>query len=490
MDETWSDSGRHAPREVHRLRALVEASFLVARVITHAITLEEAAPKLLEELGETMAWDVAILWRVEPMRERLSSVGTWEATDMPESRLVARSRKLQLRPREGLAGRAWAGGKPVWLLAARDSDWFLRSQEATADGLRSGLAFPIRAGNQVIGVVELFARESREEDRELLEAVGELASPIGSIMEHARSEEVQRLLDDASTALFGSLDFEQSLSRFASLCVPRIADMCSVRCLADDGLADQIAASHVDDDELARIVDWGRRHRVKPEGVIEQVIHGGRSMLYEQIEEDASCLINGQQHFYAREHNLGSTMLLPLHARGRALGMLVLATVGGRRYTRSDLTIGEELARRASLAIDNARLFESERKARAQAEAATVAKDEFLAVLSHELRTPLQAMLGWTQMLKGKRLDDETAARGLAAIERATRAQAQLIGDLLDVSRIVAGKLSLEMRKLDLVAIIEAAIESVRATADAKAIRIERSLALSRAEVSGDSHRL
>lgn len=492
MYETRSDLARHAPREVLRFRALLEASLLVARVITHAISLEEAAPKLLEELAETMGWDAAILWRLDRTTEQLVPVGTWQADSLPRSQLVDRSRAMAFKRAQGLPGRALESGKPVWILREREEPWFFRFPEAKNDGLQSGLAFPMRAGNDVIGVIELFAREPKAPDRELLEAIGELASPIGSIMAHARSEEVQRLLDDASTTLFGSLDLTESLGRFASLCVPGFADVCTVRCLTDDGFVDPVAAAHVDAAELEKIRAWDRKYRLRPVGVLGEVVHGGRSILYESIDPEAACVnvSPDERENYIYEHKLSSAMLLPLQARGHALGMFVLATTGTRRYSRGDLAIAEELARRASLAIDNARLFESERKARAQAEAATQAKDEFLAVLSHELRTPLQSMLGWTQMLRGRRLDDEAAARGLAAIERATRTQAQLIGDLLDVSRIVAGKLSLDAQRIALVPIIDAAIESMRTAAEAKSIRIERSFACPSVEISGDSYRL
>ena len=105
--------------------------------------------------------------------------------------------------------------------------------------------------------------------------------------------------------------------------------------------------------------------------------------------------------------------------------------------------------------MDNARLY-------AEAEGADRAKDQFLATLSHELRTPLTAMLGWMLLLRSGRLGSEEAAAALASIERNTRVQAQLINDLLDVSRIVAGKLQVDKRPVDLRVVIEHALESVR----------------------------
>ncbi len=118
------------------------------------------------------------------------------------------------------------------------------------------------------------------------------------------------------------------------------------------------------------------------------------------------------------------------------------------------------------------RLLVKERAARQEAEEANRAKDEFLAILSHEVRTPLQSMLGWLALLRSGRLEARAARRALETIARNTRTQAQLIGDLLDVSRILAGKLRLDRRPVNLVRVVEAAIDAVRSAADARTIRV------------------
>ncbi|HYU35887.1 MAG TPA: response regulator [Thermoanaerobaculia bacterium] len=127
---------------------------------------------------------------------------------------------------------------------------------------------------------------------------------------------------------------------------------------------------------------------------------------------------------------------------------------------------------------------------RRQAEEANRMKDEFLATLSHELRTPLNAMLGWAQVLRLGKLDSEAAARALETIERNARAQAQLIADLLDVSRIITGKLRLDLQPVELPRIIEATLDSARPGADAKGIRLDVSLDRLTSPVLGDADRL
>jgi len=139
---------------------------------------------------------------------------------------------------------------------------------------------------------------------------------------------------------------------------------------------------------------------------------------------------------------------------------------------------------------ERARLLVLEQAARQQAEEANRMKDEFLATLSHELRTPLNAILGWVQVLRTGKLDEAAGARALETIERNSRAQAQLIADLLDVSRIITGKLRLDSKPVELHRIIDAALDSLRPAADAKGIQLSLSLAPLASPVLGDSDRL
>ncbi|WP_414753149.1 response regulator [Anabaena sp. CCY 9910] len=131
-----------------------------------------------------------------------------------------------------------------------------------------------------------------------------------------------------------------------------------------------------------------------------------------------------------------------------------------------------------------------EQTARQEAEAANRMKDEFLAVLSHELRTPLTSMLGWSKILRAKKLDEKATARALEAIERNANSQVQLIEDILDVSRIIRGQLRLNLSPVNLTTVVEAALEAVRPLADTKSMTINTALDYTLSPVSGDSARL
>jgi signal transduction histidine kinase/ActR/RegA family two-component response regulator len=149
-----------------------------------------------------------------------------------------------------------------------------------------------------------------------------------------------------------------------------------------------------------------------------------------------------------------------------------------------------DLAERKRVEQERAALLEREREARQLAEEANRMKDEFLATISHELRTPLNAILGWTRLLTMGKLDPGSADRALETIERNARAQAQLIDDLLDVSRIMSGKLRLRVEAVDLARVVESALESVRPAATAKGITLATDLDRATGAVSGDANRL
>jgi len=161
-----------------------------------------------------------------------------------------------------------------------------------------------------------------------------------------------------------------------------------------------------------------------------------------------------------------------------------------RRARRRQYEIRDHLALRRRAEEERERLLAAEQAARAEVEAATRAKDDFLAVVSHELRTPLQAMLGWVRALRSRQLDAATAARALEAVERNTWVQAQLIEDLLDVSRIVAGKLRVEPVPIPLTPVIEAAVDALKTTAEEKSLRLESVVDQPDVHVSGDAGRL
>jgi signal transduction histidine kinase/CheY-like chemotaxis protein len=160
------------------------------------------------------------------------------------------------------------------------------------------------------------------------------------------------------------------------------------------------------------------------------------------------------------------------------------------RLSAREAALRESEERFREIAAERARLLDNERAARAEAETANRLKDEFLAVLSHELRTPINAVFGWARLLRGAKAEADTVEHGLEVIERNAAAQVKLIEDLLDVSRIITGKMRVDVRLVDVAAAVDNAIESVRHAAEMKGIRLESMLDARAGPVAGDPDRL
>lgn len=174
---------------------------------------------------------------------------------------------------------------------------------------------------------------------------------------------------------------------------------------------------------------------------------------------------------------------------GRIIGASKIArNITERKLAEASLKEAQKAAEAAN--AEKAQLLDSERLARAEAERASRLKDEFLATLSHELRTPLNAVLGWATILREKKQSDQQMVQGLDAIDRNARVQAQIIDDLLDMSRIISGKVRLDVQPLDLPAIVLEAVDTVRATASARNIRLQTVIDPLNASILGDPNRL
>ncbi|HKQ08497.1 MAG TPA: ATP-binding protein [Blastocatellia bacterium] len=207
----------------------------------------------------------------------------------------------------------------------------------------------------------------------------------------------------------------------------------------------------------------------------------------QDVEQDP--LLAGRTDLY-RAEGIRSLFAVPLHLYGENSGTIAFYFKDPHRFTQAEMRIATALANLASAAMTTAESFQEQRRLRVQAEESNRLKDEFLATVSHELRTPLTPLLGWTHMLRSQRVDAAMLASGLEVIERNVHAQTQIINDILDVSRIMTGKLRLDVRAVRLAPIIEAAIETVRHAATAKKIRLRTQLAQPDDDVHCDPDRL
>jgi signal transduction histidine kinase len=307
------------------------------------------------------------------------------------------------------------------------------------------------------------------------------------VTERRRAEREQRFLAEASRILSESLDVENTLQQLARAAQPMFGDYCVADILAEDGTFSRMAFVAAGEARQA-IADQLRKYppALTFDSPAARAIRSGAPIIANDCPPD--LLDRASQSPDHREllqrFGVCAFMMAPLRARGRTLGLLSVGTFDPRRkYGDRDAALAAELAARVALAVDNALLYRN-------AQEANRLKEDFLATLSHELRTPLNALLGWTQMLKSAGLDDATRRRALDSVERNAQAQAVLINDLLDVSRVMSGKLRLDERPVDLQAVVLAAVDAVRPAVRAREIDLDVTMTPVAGEVVGDPDRL
>ena len=272
-------------------------------------------------------------------------------------------------------------------------------------------------------------------------------------------------LANFSDELAPVVGFEQLLDVVRGLTVPFLADAAFVHTVSDDGSVRLVHATRADTAQDLATPLSGHLARV--------VATGTRDILGE------GDLGAGPQPPGAL--SVRAAAMLPLAMDGRVKAVVSLLSTDEMRFSGSVLMVLDDVARRLRLALDRIHLYR-------EAEEANRLKDEFLSTLSHELRTPLNAIYGWARILRNRSLDDNTA-HAVAVIQRNAEAQIRLIEEVLDVSRIITGKMALTTEVVDLAGIVAAAIDVVRPAMQAKRIRFDERIGVV-PPVVGDGHRL
>src|SRR6266516_808318 len=327
---------------------------------------------------------------------------------------------------------------------------------------------------------DITERKRAEEQREQL-IRGEAAR-----LEAEAAERRSAFLAEASTMLASTLDYEKTLVNISRLAIPTFAEWCFVYLAQGNEISSAlIAHADVEKEHVARQFEIRLEDLSSTTLPVVRVFETGIPELFSDIhEEELKDTLKDERKFEAlTQLGIRSAVVVPMPGRHTVLGVIGFVSPKPNRYGSAELFFAQELARHISFALENARLYR-------EAQEANRAKDEFLATLSHELRTPLHAILGWTQIVRAKRLDEVTTARAFEAIERNAKAQAELVEDMLDVSRIITGRLRLELQAVELSSAVEGALDSVRPAAEAKGVRLEYMLDPNAGVISGDPHRL
>ena len=290
---------------------------------------------------------------------------------------------------------------------------------------------------------------------------------IRDVTERRQAEENHRFLAEASAVLASSLDYETTLASVARLAVPVLADWCAVDIADEEGAIRRLAVAA--QDRAKEELVWKLRelypYNAEGPGGVPQVARTGEPELVPAVTDEqlAAAAVDAEHLRILRELGMRSYLRVPLVARGRTFGVIsLIAAESGRRYGPADLALAADLAGRAAIAVDNARLYREARAALAEAEAALAVRDEFLSVASHELRTPLTALKGQIHLARRRlargvaaREVDELMARADTQVDRLNR----LVHELLDVSRIASGQFAVEHEPVPVAPLVRHVVE-------------------------------
>lgn len=429
----------------------------ITRILAESPALGDAMTRVLQTTCESWGWELGAMWALDSVANVLRCQKVWRVPQAEAGEFESICYGKTFSPGVGLPGRVWTSLKPAWIPDVTSDDNFPRAPFAVAEGLHAAFAFPILSGEKLLGVIEFFSHEIREPNDALLGMVAGIGSQIGQFMEQKRAAEALRQSEEQlrlalEAANMGAWDYDVRTGA-----VKWSRSLEAIHGLAPGSFGgtfdDYLRDIHPEDREsvmesLARSVDHSAEHDIEyriilPDGRVRWVEGKG-----EVIRDETGKAV----------HLTGVCM---------------------------------DISDRKSAEREREQLLGREQDARAEAEEANRAKDEFLALVSHELRTPLNSIAGWVDiLLANPDRSDAHIARALEVIKRNAGLQARIIEDILDVSRIVTGKLTLDIRPVELPAIIQAAIGAVQLTADEKQVRLRQVLDLNTDPVSGDPYRL
>ena len=482
-------AARHATEEAQLAAGRTARLQTLSAALASALTPNDVAVTAVREAVAAIGADAGLLALLSPDGASLDVIETVGY----DGQSVAAWRRFPVETNVPLAD-AVRSGEIVTLVSHDD-----RSRRyPKLDGGRpirypASISVPLMAEGRSFGALGLSFRAPitvLPEDRELLLAVARQCAQAVRRATLFDAEAVARaaaetaggrfaFLSDAS-AVLASLDYEVALQRVARLAVPVFADYVAIDVVDDAGVLQRVGYAHGDPACETRLCTMARHHpRV---GEASHPRHAEMStdgpILVEEVTRDWVERFTSNPDYAADAWALGprSMIIAPLRSRGKTLGAMTFVVAdSGRRYAATDVAVAAEVARRAATAVDNARLYQQSEAARREAEAASRAKGQFLAVMSHELRTPLNAILGYTELVEmgvhGPVTDAQREA--MARIHRSGRHLLALVNNVLNLERAeVVGAMEPVLASLAVAQLFEDADALSRVQAEAKGLTL------------------
>ena len=493
------DIGRRK-RDEQRLRL----QHSTTEILAGASTLDEAAPKLLSAIARHLGWQFAAFWSVHSNQNELHSIANWRDESFPGTiEFAAASSQFRVGGDASFPGRILATKKPMWVADFSSDESFPRAAVAAGGNLHCAFGFPVIAADNVVGVIELFSEKNEEPDSALLTTLISIGSQVGQFIERVNAESERR--EVLARAQEARREAEALTTQLAAL--QKVTDAALGHLSLNDLLAESLKrireVLHVDtvailllEREENELVAWAAQ------GLEEEVELGvripvGRGFAGNIVAKAKPIIISEVENAdlfnpLLREKGIKSLLGVPMMIEGRPMGVLHVGAFKHTNFTEEQVRLLQSAADRIALAVENARLYQVEQSARAEAEAANRAKDEFLTILSHELRTPLTPIIGWVHMMENGILPDGNFQKALGVINKNAYNLKRLISDLLDMSAILSGKMRIEEQSLAIAPVLEESVETMRLFAsEAKVLlQLEMSNEMPAVTIKGDRNRL
>jgi PAS domain S-box-containing protein len=407
---------------------------------------------------------------------------------------------------QSLRGRVIETGKPILIPVVHEEQLYAAVKQEywkylDRFGISSMLIVPLQVHGKIIGTLGVSRDRSgqpyNQYDQELLQ---DLADRAALAIENARLyREAQQARQNAEESASRTARLQAVTAALSEALTPqKVADVVVNQGISALGANSGSVTLLSDNDTNLKVVsaigypqsvrDAWATFPITLQAPLAETVRTGEPIFLRNLAE----LLARYPHLADTQAQTGNQAFayIPLIVEGRKLGQFGISFAQEQAFGEEDKAFMLTLAQQCAQAIARAQLYEAEQNARDEAEVANRVKDEFLAVLSHELRTPLNPILGWSKLLRSRNLDEKTTIRALETIERNAQLQSQLIEDLLDISRIIRGNLNLSFAPVNLASTIQAAIETVALSAQAKSIEIKTLIQPSIGQVLGNSERL
>ncbi len=439
--ESLRQSNRRLDMQNHVLLTLAQLR------IDHVYDLQVVLPEITEAAAEMLETERVGIWLFDESHSKISEIELYERTPQKHSAETELLRTdcpayFEAMERE----RAIAATDALHDPRTRD----FATPYLVRNDITSLLDAPIRAGGRVLGVVcfEHVGPKRRwtAEDRTFAASIGDLVSLSIGVADLQRAENGLRLLAEAGAVLGSSLDYRTTLANVARLAVPSLADWCVVSLLMN-GELQRVAVSHRDPEKQRILEELEHRYPAATSPYpVWRVLRTGEPELVPEVTEEIlrERTVDAAHMAMIREAGVRSYMVIPMEMSGQMIGAIAFVSVN-RSYDAQDLALGKEIAGRAAIAIDNARLHHG-------AQAANKAKSDFLAVMSHELRTPLSAITGYADLLEAGIPEPVTARQREQVSRIKLRANDLLhtIEEILAFSRLEVGQEHFRFEMVDL----------------------------------------